>query len=360
MASNTLGYLYKLTTFGESHGVAIGGVIDGCEAGIELDFDAIQHQVNRRRPGGMAVGTKRNEKDEVEWLSGLFKGKTTGAPLAFLIRNRDQKPSDYKKHKDVYRPGHADYTYAQKYGIRDYRGGGRSSARTTAPWVVAGAIAEQCLTKLYPIQIVARVNAIGGIAESLLTEWPTRVSLDADAVRCADPQASGKMLLAIEQARQEGDSLGGIIACVVKGVPVGWGEPQFSKLQADLAHAMLSINAVKGFEIGLGFDSASYRGSAYQDQMSADKQGQVSSKSNRAGGVLGGISNGEDIYFKVAFKPTASIAKELDTVNSKGDNVQISTEGRHDPCVVPRAVPIVEGLTAMVLYDHYLRAKAYK
>lgn len=340
MPGNTFGQIFRLTSFGESHGAAIGGVVDGCPAGLDLDIAAVQSELDRRRPGSTPLGTTRNEADRVEWLSGVFEGKTLGTPIGFLIRNSDAKSSDYDALKDVYRPGHADRTWEQKYGLRDHRGGGRSSARTTAACVVGGAIARQLLA-LAGVKVSGYVNRVGDVAMNggpadLAKVWQSDV-------RCPDPEVAARMTKLIELVRREGDSVGGVVSCVVKGLPPGLGEPVFDKLDADLAKAMLSINAVKGFQFGSGFASAALRGSEH----------------NRLpqGGVVGGISNGEDILFDVAFKPPATIAQAQQTVDRSGKTVTLEAKGRHDPCVVPRAVPIVEAMACLVLADHLLRQR---
>jgi chorismate synthase len=353
MAGNTYGTIFKLSTFGESHGKAIGGVIDGCPAGIELDLNAIQHDLNRRRPGQSAIVTQRKEPDEVEFFSGIFDGKTTGTPIGFAIHNTNQKSKDYSHIKDSYRPSHADYVYDEKYGIRDYRGGGRSSARETASRVVAGAIAKQFLN---PLSINAYVSAVGKIK---LEANPSKVDLseiENNPVRCPDPIKALEMEEYIKQIRKEGDTIGGIVTCVIKNIPVGLGEPVFDKLHAELGKAMLSINAVKGFEYGSGFNGTTMKGSEHNDLFNTDG----STKTNKSGGIQGGITNGMDIYFNVAFKPVATIMQKQETINSKGDSVEMQGKGRHDPCVVPRAVPIVEAMAALVLADFKLLKRTNK
>jgi chorismate synthase len=352
MAGNSLGNLFKLSTFGESHGEAIGGVIDGCPPGIDLDLDAIQLEMERRKPGQSKIVTQRKEPDTVKFLSGIFEGKTTGTPIGFIIENTNQKSKDYSHIKDVYRPSHADYVYDQKYGHRDYRGGGRSSARETACRVVAGAIAKQVLGD---IKIYAFVSSVGEI----FLEKPYQ-ELDLDntennIVRCPDEDTANKMIARIQEIRKEGDTIGGTITCVIQNVPVGLGEPVFDKLHADLGKAMLSINAVKGFEYGSGFCGARMKGSEHNDLFNEDG----STQSNLSGGIQGGISNGMDIYFRVAFKPVATIMKSQKTIDSKGEKAEMQGKGRHDPCVVPRAVPIVEAMAALVLADYYLLNKVY-
>jgi len=350
---NSIGQLFCLTTFGESHGTAIGGIVDGCPAGLSLDIEVIQKELNRRKPGQSSITTARKESDTVQILSGVFEGKTTGAPIGFIIPNKDQRSKDYSNLKDVYRPSHADFTYDSKYGFRDYRGGGRSSARETANWVVAGAIAKQLLKS---VNIHAFVSSVG--EEFVLKPYHELdfKQTENSLVRCPDEEVAYRMIAAIEQAKIEGDSLGGTITCVAQGVPAGWGEPIFDKLHARLGKAMLSINAVKGFEYGSGFCGAKMKGSAHND--SYVEVGKTIS--NFSGGIQGGVSNGMDIFFRVAFKPTATIMKEQNTINQKGEAVQLQAEGRHDPCVVPRAVPVVEAMAAIVLADFYLLNKSAK
>ncbi|MHB1276801.1 MAG: chorismate synthase [Bacteroidia bacterium] len=353
MSANSLGHLFRVTTFGESHGKAVGAVIDGIPAGIRLDMEAIHTQMARRRPGQSNLTTSRQEDDIPDFISGLFEGKTTGAPLAFLIANKDVRSQDYDALREIYRPGHADYTYEQKYGIRDHRGGGRSSARTMAPWVCAGAIATQLL-KERGVRIYAYVSAVGPInLDSNPLDIQTE-DIDKNAVRCPDMGIADQMADAIRIVKEAGDSLGGIITCVAKGIPAGWGEPQFAKLPAQLAHAMMSINAVKGFEIGEGFALSTKKGSETNDAFVAGGE----TSSNHSGGVLGGISNGMPVYFRVAFKPVSTLHIEQQSINRKGEAVVFQAEGRHDPCVVPRAVPIVEAMTALVLIDLYLLQQA--
>ena len=352
MAGNSFGKIFKLTTFGESHGVAIGGVIDGCPSGLEIDFEAIQAEMNRRKPGQSEIVTQRKEPDTVEFLSGIFEGKTTGTPIGFIIRNADQRSKDYSHIKDVYRPSHADYTYEKKYGNRDYRGGGRSSARETACRVVAGAIAKQLLKDV-------KINAFTSSVGSIFLEKPYQ-SLDFsktenNAVRCPDEDTANLMIEKIKEIKKDGDTVGGTVTCVLQNVPIGLGEPVFDKLHADLGKAMLSINAVKGFEYGSGFCGAQMKGSEHNDLFNPDG----TTKTNLSGGIQGGISNGMDIYFRVAFKPVATIIKKQDTLDNKGNIVEMQGKGRHDPCVVPRAVPIVEAMAALVIADYYLQNKIY-
>lgn len=347
MAGNTFGKALKLTTFGESHGPAIGGVLDGCPPGIALNFEAIQKDLDRRKPGQSAIVTQRKEPDTVEFLSGIFEGKTTGAPIGFIIANTNQKPDDYSHIKEVYRPSHADYTYDKKYGIRDYRGGGRSSARETISRVVGGAIAKQIIPD---ITINAFVSSVGDIFIDKPYQALDFSLTETNDVRCPDLATAKKMEEYIKQIRKEGDTVGGTITCVIQNVPAGLGEPVFDKLHADLGKAMLSINAVKGFEYGSGFCGAKMKGSEHNDLFNPDG----STRSNLSGGIQGGISNGMDIYFRVAFKPVATIMQMQETIDKNGNIVEMQGKGRHDPCVVPRAVPIVEAMTALVLADFYL------
>lgn len=344
MAGNTFGKLFKLTTFGESHGVAIGGIIDGCPAGLELDLEAIQNEMNRRKPGQSEIVTQRKEPDTVEFYSGIFEGKTTGSPIGFVIKNTNQKSKDYSHIKDVFRPSHADYTYEKKYGIRDYRGGGRSSARETACRVVAGAIAKQLISS---IEINAFTSSVGEIFLDKSYEDLDFTAIESNAVRCPDDETAAKMISRIKEIRKQGDTIGGTVTCVIKNVPVGLGEPVFDKLHAELGKVMLSINAVKGFEYGSGFCGARMKGSEHNDLFNADG----STKTNLSGGIQGGISNGMDIYFRVAFKPVATIIQKQDTLDNSGQIVEMQGKGRHDPCVVPRAIPIVEAMAALVLAD---------
>ena len=353
MAGNTFGRLFRLTTFGESHGEAIGGVIDGCPPHVALDFEAIQRELDRRKPGQSAIVTQRKESDRVRFLSGLFEGRTTGTPIGFVIENEAQRSGDYDHIKEVYRPSHADYTYAQKYGIRDHRGGGRSSARETAARVVAGAIAKQLLKG---VRITAYTSAVGEIALATPYEQLDLSLVEANPVRCPDVEIAAQMEAYIKEVRKAGDTVGGVVSCVVQGVPIGLGEPVFDKLHAELGRAMLSINAVKGFEYGSGFAGARMRGSAHNDRFNADG----TTRTNYSGGVLGGISNGMDIYFNVAFKPVATLMQPQEALSTDGRLVAMQGKGRHDPCVVPRAVSIVEAMTALVLVDFYLRNKAIK
>ena len=353
MAGNTFGNYFKLTTFGESHGEAIGGVIDGCPAGVSIDLVAIENQMMRRRPGQSTIVTQRKEADTVRFLSGIFEGKTTGSPIGFIIENTNQKSADYTHIKDSYRPSHADYTFDKKYGHRDYRGGGRSSARETACRVAAGAIASQLLGA---IAITGYVSSVGDLTLEKPYQELDFNTVDSNVVRCPDAEMASKMIAKIKEVKKQGDTIGGIITCVIQNVPVGLGEPVFDKLHAQLGKAMLSINAVKGFEFGSGFKGATMNGSEHNDLFNQDG----TTKSNLSGGVQGGISNGMDIYFRVAFKPVATIMQKQQTINSKGEKVEMQGKGRHDPCVVPRAVPIVEAMAALTIADFWLANKLSK
>ena len=353
---NSFGNIFRLTSFGESHGAAIGGIIDGMPAGIAIDLDAVQRELDRRRPGQSAIVTARNEKDRVRILSGIFEGVTTGTSIGFIIENENQHSAEYGNIKDAFRPSHADYTYTTKYGLRDYRGGGRSSARETAARVVAGAFARQALAQL-GIDLYAYTSQVGEIALSRDYRLYSRDAIDTNAVRCPDATKAAEMEQLIKQVKGEGDTIGGIITGVITGVPVGLGEPVFSKLHAMLGAAMLSINAVKGFEYGDGFDFATRRGSEVNDAFVTDDAGHVSTATNHSGGIQGGISNGEDIIFRVAFKPVATLLRDVNTIDKDGNSITLKARGRHDPCVLPRAVPIVEAMAAMVILDAYLLNK---
>lgn len=357
MAANTLGKILQVTLFGESHGEAVGAVLDGMPSNFTPDLDFIQKQLDRRRPGQSAVTTARAESDQVKIISGLFEKRTTGSPLTFLIENKNQKSEDYEALRHVYRPSHADYTYEKKYGIRDHRGGGRSSARITAPLVAAGAMAQDYLRQKN-INIFAYVQSIHTIECGLSYNEVDPALIDKYTVRCPDESAAKKMTDIISAAKEEGDSLGGVITCVIQNCPAGLGEPYFGKLDTDLAQAMMSINAVKGFEIGGGFAMTRMKGHESNDAFE-NRDGHIKTKTNYSGGIQGGISNGETIYFNVAFKPPASIRQAQDSVDQDGKEIRLSVEGRHDPCVLPRAVPIVETLAALVIGDHYLRQLIY-
>jgi chorismate synthase len=358
MSANSIGTFFKLTSFGESHGKAVGGVIEGILPGLEMDMEFIQHEMNRRRPGQSSITTPRDEKDQVEILSGLFNGQATGTPMGFLVWNSDQRSDDYSNIKEVYRPSHADYTYHTKYGIRDHRGGGRSSARETIARVFAGAVAKLIL-KREKIEVYAYTSSVGTIKLDKSYQQLDLSAIDSNIVRCPDAETAERMIQYIDEVRQNKDSVGGIITCVIKNVPVGLGEPVFNKLHAALGHAMMGINAVKGFEYGSGFSATQMLGSQHNDEFYMDGD-RVRTRTNLSGGVQGGISNGEDIYFNVAFKPIATILKEQKTVNSEGEEVNTTVKGRHDPCVLPRAVPIVEAMAAMVIADHLYMNKMYR
>jgi len=356
MAGNSIGKLFILTTFGESHGTAIGGVIDGCPSNFELDFEAIQKELDRRKPGQSHIVTQRKESDTVEFLSGVFNGKTTGAPIGFTIQNENQKSKDYSHLENTFRPSHADYTYEQKYGSRDFRGGGRSSARETACRVVAGAIAKQILS-IKGITVEAFVSSVGKIALNKSYQDLNLSKTEDSIVRCPDSMVAEQMISRIEEVRKSGDTIGGVVSFVAKGVPVGLGEPVFDRLHADLGKAMLSINAVKGFEYGSGFDGVELLGSEHNDGFVLENE-KVSTTTNNSGGIQGGISNGEAIYGRVAFKPVATIMQKQTSIDKEGTAIELEGKGRHDPCVVPRAVPIVEAMAAITLLDFLLRNKA--
>lgn len=349
--SNSFGKIFKLTTFGESHGLAIGGIIEGVPSGFTLNLKQIQSELDKRKPGQSAITTQRKESDKVQFLSGILEDTTLGTPIGFIINNEDSNSTDYSHLKENYRPSHADYTYQQKYGIRDYRGGGRASARETACRVVAGAIAKQFLATKN-IKIQAFVSQIGEVKSANYKHLDLSLT-HQNEVKCPDKFAASKMIKLIEQVKAEGDSVGGKITGVITGLPVGLGEPVFDKLHAQLGKAMLSINAVKGFEYGSGFDAVAMRGSKHNDTF-VSSNGKISTKTNHSGGVQGGISNGEDVYFNVAFKPVATIMQKQQSVNDKGENIELDFKGRHDPCVVPRAVAIVEAMAAITIFDFYL------
>ena len=355
---NTFGNIFTLTTFGESHGEAIGGVVDGMPVGIEVDLDFIQSELNRRRPGQSSITTSRQEGDIVELLSGVFEGRTTGCPIGFIVKNTNQHSQDYENMRQMFRPSHADYTYYTKYGNRDYRGGGRSSARITISRVVAGALAKLALRQL-GIQINAYTSQVGSICLDRDYRKYDLSLTETNIVRCPDPMKAAEMVQLITQVKAEGDTIGGVITCVVKGCPAGLGEPEFGKLHAALGAAMLSINAVKGFEYGEGFEGAAGRGSEQNDVFVND-YGKIKTLTNHSGGIQGGISNGEDIYFRVAFKPVATLLREQSTVDIDGNPTKLTAKGRHDPCVLPRAVPVVEAMTAMTILDYYLQNKTVK
>jgi chorismate synthase len=358
---NTFGKIFTFTSFGESHGKAVGGIIDGCPPNIEIDEAFIQSELNRRRPGQSEISTPRQEADKVEFLSGIFEGKTTGTPIAFVINNTNQHSKDYEHLREIYRPSHADFTYQQKYGIRDYRGGGRSSARETASRMVVGAIAKLILREI-GIEIHAYTSQVGHIAMTQRREAVDFAQIETNIIRCPQPEIAEKMIDYIKELKNEGDSVGGIIFCTIKNVPVGWGNPIFDKLSARLAQAMLSINAAHGFDYGAGFDGVSLKGSEMNDAFVLKNNdplcvSKISTKTNFSGGIQGGISNGQDIYFRVLFKPVATISKKQQTVDIHNNEIELEAHGRHDPCVLPRAVPIVEAMTAMALMDFYLMDK---
>lgn len=350
---NTFGNIFRLTTFGESHGPGVGGVIDGMPAGIEVDLDFLQAELNRRRPGQSALTTPRKEADHVELLSGIFEGKTTGCPIGFLVRNENQHSNDYDNLREVFRPSHADFTYQSKYGIRDHRGGGRTSARETIARVVGGAFAKMVLRQK-GINITAYTSQVGPLALDKAYTAYDFTEIERNPVRCPDSEMAEAMGELIKQVKAEGDTIGGVITCVIQGCPVGLGEPVFDKLHAQLGAAMLGINAVKGFEYGEGFAGVTARGSEQNDVFVPDGKGGITTRTNHSGGIQGGLSNGQDIYFRVAFKPVATILREQDTVNLQGEAVTLKARGRHDACVLPRAVPIVEAMAAMVILDNYL------
>lgn len=353
---NTIGKNFTFTSFGESHGIAIGGIVDGCPAGIILDIQFIQNELKRRRPGQSSISTPRTEEDNIEFLSGVFEGKTTGTPIAFVIHNNNQHSKDYNHLKDIYRPSHADYTYQQKYGIRDHRGGGRSSARATAGWVAAGAIAKLILKQIN-IHITAYTSQVGHIKTEKDYTKLNLSKIETNDVRCPDNNVAQQMIAYIEQLKKEGNSVGGTVTCIIKGMPVGVGEPVFDKLQARLAYAMMNINAAHGFDYGKGFDGVSHTGEQMNDAFITTKDRKIQTTTNNSGGIQGGISNGEDIYFRVLFKPVATISKQQQTIDKQLNTVTLKAKGRHDPCVLPRAVPIVESMAAMTIADLYLSYK---
>ena len=355
---NTFGNIFRLTTFGESHGEAIGGVVDGMPAGIDIDIDFIQAELNRRRPGQSKITTSRQEADQVELLSGVFEGKSTGCPIGFIVRNTNQHSQDYENMRNVFRPSHADYTYQQKYGIRDHRGGGRSSARITISRCVGGALAKLVLKQL-GISVQAYTSQVGNIALNRDYRLYDLSQTETNAVRCPNAEKAAEMEALITQVKSEGDTIGGVITCVIKGCPAGLGEPEFGKLHAALGAAMLSINAVKGFEYGEGFEGVNARGSEQNDSF-CSVNGRIMTVTNHSGGIQGGISNGQDIYFRVAFKPVATLLMEQNTVDIDGNPTTLTAKGRHDPCVLPRAVPVVEAMAAMVILDHFLFKNATK
>ena len=357
MAGNTFGDLFKVTTFGESHGGCVGAVVDGCPPGLELSEEDIQPELDRRKPGQSSITTPRKEEDKISILSGVFEGKTTGAPILLLAHNSDMRPEDYNELRDVYRPSHADFTYELKYGLRDWRGSGRASARETLARVAAGAIAKKFLRENCKTEFLSFVEKVQSIQASVELEKVTLKDIESNIVRCPDDKSAKQMIALIEKVRGEGDSVGGIIKGLIRNIPNGLGEPAFDKFPAELAKAMLSINAVKGFEIGAGFGSTDMRGSEHNDEFHTDN-GKIRPKTNNAGGTLGGITTGELVHFRVAFKPVSTIKKEQQTVTSEGKETSLSPAGRHDPCVLPRAVPIVDAMAALVTMDHFLKHRA--
>lgn len=358
MPGNTFGQLFKVTTFGESHGGCVGCVVDGCPPGLEITEKEIQKDLDRRKPGQSAITSPRKEQDEIQILSGIFNGKTTGTPILLLANNKDMRPEDYDVLGNLYRPGHADFTFEKKYGIRDPRGSGRASARETLARVAAGAIAKKYLQEKLGIKFLSYVEQVGNIKTDMDFNSVTLEKIESNIARCPDPIIGEQMIKLIEKVRDEGDSIGGVIRGVIKNVPIGLGEPVFDKIPADLAKAMISINATKGFEFGSGFDGVKLKGSQHNDEFFVDNNGNVQTKTNFAGGTLGGITNGQAIYFRVAFKPVSTIKKKQQTINKQKDSLELQAAGRHDPCVLPRAVPIVDAMAALVIMDHYLRHKA--
>lgn len=359
MSGNSFGQNFKITTCGESHGGAVGVIIDGCPPGLEITAEEIQVELDRRKPGQSSITTPRSENDIIHIFSGVFDGKTTGTPILLLAYNKDARSQDYDELKKVFRPSHADYTYLQKYGLRDYRGSGRASARETLARVAAGAIAQKYLKQKLGIEIFSYVEQVGTIKANIDYHNVTKADIESNIIRCPDNTIAPKMIEFVEQVKEQGDSIGGVIKGVIKNVPAGLGEPVFDRLNADLGFAMLSINAVKGFEIGSGFSGTEKLGSEHNDSL-AFEDGKVKTVTNNAGGIVGGISNGEDIYFRVAFKSVSTINKEQTTLNISNESVQLRAEGRHDPCVLPRAVPVVDAMAALVILDHYLRQNCYK
>jgi chorismate synthase len=355
--SNSYGKLFRITTFGESHGMSVGVVVDGCPAGLEITAAEIQQELDRRRPGQSNITTQRKEEDEIIILSGLYENKTTGTPIAMMVNNKNQAGKDYSHLEHAFRPSHADYTYTSKYGLRDHRGGGRSSARETLARVAAGAIANKYL-KQHNIQITSYVSAVGPIELKETYEALDLSLIDSNKIRCPEPATAEAMIKLVEETRKNRDTIGGVITCVIKGVPVGLGEPAFDKLHAELGKAMLSINAVKGFEYGSGFAGTKMFGSEHNDEFYTDENGRTRTRTNYSGGIQGGISNGEDIYFKVAFKPVATILQPQTSINDAGETITLEGKGRHDPCVLPRAVPIVDAMTALVIIDFLLWQRA--
>lgn len=358
MSGNSFGKVFKLTTCGESHGKAVAVILDGCPSGIEISEEEIQKELDRRKPGQSYITSSRREADKVQIMSGIFNGLTTGTPILMLVLNKDAKSNDYDELKDIFRPSHADYTYFMKYGIRDYRGSGRASARETIARVAVGIIAKKYLNKVCNLEVLSYVEQIGNLKANINDKELTIEQIESNIIRCPDSLMASKMINIIEQVKNSGDSIGGVIRCLIKNVPIGLGEPVFDKLSADLAKAMLSINAVKGFEIGSGFDGSKMLGSLHNDELYINN-GKIRTRTNFAGGIVGGISNGEDIYCRIAFKPVSSILKPQKTLNINNEEITVSVNGRHDPCVLPRAVPVVDAMATIVIMDHYLRHKLY-
>lgn len=358
MAGNSFGQIFKITTFGESHGGAVGVVVDGCPPKLEISKEEIQKELDRRKPGQSAISTPRKEQDEIHILSGVFEGKTTGTPILLIAYNKDMRPEDYGNLIETYRPGHADFTYEVKYGLRNWQGSGRASARETLARVAAGAIAKKYLKEKFGIEFLSYVEQVGDIRTDVDFDNVTTEQIEANIVRCPEPAKAEEMIKLIESVRDEGDSIGGVIRGVIKHVPAGLGEPVFDKIPADLAKAMMSINATKGFEFGSGFEGTKLRGSKHNDEFYIDDTGKVRTKTNYAGGTLGGIATGENIYFRVAFKPVSTIMKKQSTINKYKKHVELEVKGRHDPCVLPRAVPIVDAMAALVIMDHVMRHRA--
>lgn len=359
MAGNSFGNLFRITTFGESHGKGVGVIIDGCPPGIEITEEEVQKELDRRKPGQSKITTPRKEADTIHILSGIFEGKTTGTPIAMVAYNAEFESDDYLELKDLYRPSHADFTYEAKYGFRDWRGSGRASARETLARVASGVLAKKYLKQKANIEFLSYVESVGNIKAEIDMDKVTPSDIESNIIRCPDPDTAEKMIALVEKLRDEGDSVGGVVCGVIRGVPAGLGEPVFDKLSSDLGKAMLSINAVKGFEIGSGFEGTKMQGSAHNDELYSEG-GKIRTRTNNSGGVVGGISNGETIYFRVAFKPVSTIKKMQKTVNRKKEEVNLEAAGRHDPCVLPRAVPIVDAMAALVVMDHYLRQNVTK
>lgn len=360
MAGNSFGTLFKITTFGESHGGAVGVVVDGCPPGLEITQEEVQKELDRRKPGQSKITTPRKEQDEIHILSGVFEGKTTGTPILMIAYNQEFESDDYLELKDLYRPSHADFTYEAKYGFRDWRGSGRASARETLARVAAGVLARKYLQQKAGIEIISYVESVGDIKTNIDMNNVTLDSIDSNIIRCPDQKTANEMIALIEKVKADGDSVGGVIKGIIRNIPAGLGEPVFDKLHADLGKAMLSINAVKGFEIGSGFEGTKMRGSQHNDELYINNLGKIKTRTNNSGGVNGGISNGESIYFRVAFKPVSTIKKEQKTVSRDKEDTNLEAAGRHDPCVLPRAVPIVDAMAALVIMDHFLRQNVFK